>query len=64
MVITLEGPLSNPVLKNSKTWRVDQYVGTILSGEYVVLDTKHFTCMQDENNMISIVKSMAATLIG
>ena len=56
MVITLEGPLSNPVLKNSSTGVWIQYVGTILSGESVVLDTKHYTCLQGENNMISIVK--------
>lgn len=56
LVITLEGPLSNPILKNSSTGIWIQYVGTILSGESVVLDTKHYTCMQDENNMISIVK--------
>ena len=56
MVITLEGPLSNPVLKNSSTGVWIQYVGTILSGESVVLDTKHYTCLQGEDNMISIVK--------
>ena len=56
LVITLEGPLSNPVLRNSSTGVWIQYVGTILSGESVVLNTKHYTCMQGENNMISIVK--------
>ena len=56
MVITLEGPLSNPVLKNSSTGVWIQYVGTILSGESVVLDTKHFTCLQGNENRISIVK--------
>ena len=56
MVITMEGPLSNPVLKNSSTGVWIQYVGTILSEESVVLDTKHYTCLQGEDNMISIVK--------
>ena len=56
MVITLEGPLSNPVLRNRNNGVWIQYVGTIASGKAVVLDTKCFTCMQDEDNMISIVK--------
>ena len=56
MVITLEGPLSNPILRNRNNGVWIQYVGTILSGESVVLDTKHYTCMQDEDNMISIVR--------
>ena len=56
MVITLVGPLSNPVLRNKNSGIWIQYIGTILSGESVVLDTKHYTCMQDEDNMISIVK--------
>ena len=56
MVITLEGPLSNPILKNLSTGVWLQYVGTILNGEAVVLDTKCFTCLQGDQNMISIVK--------
>ena len=56
MVITLEGPLSNPILRNKNNGVWIQYVGTIASGQVVVLDTKHFTCMQGEDNMISIVK--------
>lgn len=56
MEITLAGPLSNPVLRNQNNGVWIQYLGTILSGESVVLDTKHFTCQQDEENMISIVK--------
>lgn len=56
MVITLEGPLSNPVLRNRNNGIWIQYLGTILSGESVVLDTKHFTCLQGDENMISIVK--------
>ena len=56
MVITLEGPLSNPVLRNWNNGVWIQYVGTIASGQVVVLDTKYFTCMQGEDNMISIVK--------
>ena len=56
MVITLEGPLSNPILRNRNNGIWIQYVGTIANGQSVVLDTKHFTCMQDEDNMISIVK--------
>ena len=56
MVITLEGPLSNPVLRNRNNGVWIQYVGTIASGQVVVLDTKYFTCMQGEDNMISIVK--------
>ncbi len=56
MVITLDGPLSNPVLKNRNNGIWIQYVGTIASGQSVVLDTKHFTCLQGEDNMISIVK--------
>ena len=56
MVITLEGPLSNPVLKNRNNDIWIQYVGTIGSGTSVVWDTKHFTCLQGDDNMISIVK--------
>ena len=56
MVITLEGPLSNPILRNKNNGVWIKYVGTIASGQVVVLDTKHFTCMQGEDNMISIVK--------
>jgi len=56
MVITLTGPLSNPVLRNQNNGVWIQYLGTILNGESVVLDTKHFTCFQGEDNMISIVK--------
>lgn len=56
MVITMEGPLSNPVLRNQNNGVWVQYIGTIPIGKAVVLDTKRFTCMQDEDNMISIVK--------
>ena len=56
MVITLEGPLSNPVLRNRNNGVWIQYLGTIASGKAVMLDTRHFTCMQGEDNMISIVK--------
>ena len=56
MVITLEGPLSNPVLRNRSNGIWIQYVGSIANGKALVLDTKHFTCMQGEDNMISIVK--------
>ena len=56
MVITMEGPLSNPVLRNRNNGIWIQYVGTIASGKAVVLDTKHFTCLQGADNMISIVK--------
>ena len=56
MVITLEGPLSNPVLRNRNNGVWIQYVGTIASGKAVVLGTKYFTCLQGEDNMISIVK--------
>ncbi len=56
MVITLAGPLSNPVLRNLNNGIWIQYLGTILSGESVVLNTKYFTCLQGDENMISIVK--------
>ena len=56
MVITLTGPLSNPILRNLNNGIWIQYLGTILNGESVVLDTKYFTCVQGEDNMISIVK--------
>ena len=56
MVITLTGPLSNPVLRNLNNGVWIQYLGTILSGATVVMDTKYFTCVQGEDNMISIVK--------
>ena len=56
MVITLIGPQSNPILRNQNNGIWIQYLGTILSGESVVLDTKYFTCVQGEDNMISIVK--------
>jgi len=56
LVITLEGPLSNPILKNKNNGVWIQYIGTILSGESVVLNTRYFTCLQGDQNMISIVK--------
>ena len=56
MVITLEGPLSNPVLKNRNNGVWIQYVGTIANGESVIFDTKYFTCLQGDENRISIVK--------
>ncbi len=56
LVITLEGPLSNPILRNQNNGIWIQYVGTILSGDSVVMDTKYYTCMQGDQNMISIVK--------
>ena len=56
MVITLEGPLSNPILRNKNNGVWIQYVGTIASGQVVVLDTKYYTCLQGDQNMISIVK--------
>ena len=56
LVITLEGPLSNPVLRNRNNDVWIQYVGTIPDGKSVILDTKHFTCLQGADNMISIVK--------
>ena len=56
MVITLEGPLSNPILRNRNNGIWIQYVGTIASGQAVVLDTKYYTCLQGDQNMISIVK--------
>ena len=56
MVITMEGPLSNPILRNRNNGVWIQYVGAIASGRSVVLDTEHFTCLQGEDNMISIVK--------
>lgn len=56
MVITLEGPLSNPIIKNQNNGIWIQYLGTIASGDAVVLDTKYFTCLQEDSNMISIVK--------
>ena len=56
MVITMEGPLSNPILRNRNNGIWIQYVGTIASEESVALDTKHFTCLQGNENRISIVK--------
>ena len=56
LVITLDGPLSNPVIRNKNNGIWIQYVGTILSGESVILDTKYYTCLQGDQNMISIVK--------
>ena len=56
MVITLEGPLSNPIIRNQNNDVWLQYLGTIASGEAVVLDTRYFTCLQGDENMISIVK--------
>jgi hypothetical protein len=56
MIITLEGPLSNPILRNQNNGVWMQYVGTIASEEAVALDTKHFTCLQGNENRISIVK--------
>ena len=56
MVITLEGPLNNPILRNQSNGVWLQYLGTIASGESVVIDTKFYTCLQGDENMISIVK--------
>jgi len=56
MVITLEGPLSNPIIKNQNNGVWIQYLGTIASGESVVLDTKYYTCLQGDSNLISIVR--------
>jgi Phage tail protein. len=56
MVITLEGPLSNPIIRNQNNGIWLQYLGTIASGESVVLDTKYYTCLRGTTNMISIVK--------
>lgn len=56
MAITLEGSLSNPVLRNRNNGVWIQYLGTIANGESVVLNTKYFTCLQGEDNRISIVK--------
>ncbi len=56
MVITFEGPLSNPILRNQSNGVWLQYLGTIASGESVALDTKYFTCLQGDESMISIVK--------
>jgi len=56
MVIKLEGPLSNPILRNQGAGVWIQFLGTILSGESVILDAKYYTCLQGDQNMISIVK--------
>jgi phage-related protein len=56
MVITLEGPLSNPLIRNQNNSVWIQYLGTLASGETVVIDTKYFTCLKGNTNMISIIK--------
>ena len=56
MVITLEGPLSNPIIRNQNNGVWLQYLGAIASGESVVIDTKFYTCLQGDENRISIVK--------
>jgi phage-related protein len=56
MVITLEGPLSNPLIRNQNNSVWIQYLGAIASGETVVIDTKYFTCLKGNTNAISIIK--------
>lgn len=56
MVITLEGPLSNPIIRNQNNGIWIQFLGTIASGESVILETKYYTCLKGNTNMISIVK--------
>ena len=56
MVITLEGPLSNPIIRNQNNGVWIQFLGTIASGESVVLNTKYYTCLKGNTNMISIIK--------
>lgn len=56
MVITLSGPLSNPVIRNQNNSVWVQVVGEILSGQTLVLDTKYFKCTRGTENMISLVR--------
>lgn len=54
--ITLTGPLSNPKLENTNNGIWLQYLGSIASGETVILNTADFTCIKSTTNMISGVK--------
>ncbi len=55
-IITFTGPLSNPMIKNLNNGIWLQYLGSILAGETVVLNTKDFTCKKGISNMVSAVK--------
>lgn len=54
--IKLTGPLSNPLIQNMNNGVWLQYLGSIGSGESIIFNTKHFTCLQGNTNMISVVK--------
>lgn len=56
MEIRLIGPMSNPVLMNTNNGVWVQYLGNINVGEIVTLNTKNFSCIKGEHNVISTVK--------
>lgn len=45
LVFTLNGPLKNPVIRNSTTGDQISYTGTIPSGAYVTIDTASGSCL-------------------
>lgn len=53
MVIKLQGPLANPVLRHKGSGIWLQFMGAIEIGETVVLDTGSFTCAKNGSNLIS-----------
>ena len=55
-VVTLTGPLESPKIEcvDSGVWL--QYMGSIGSGETVVINTEDFTCEKGGMNMISAIK--------
>lgn len=56
MIITLTGPLTNPVITNVENDIWLQYLGVIAQGETVVLNTKDFSCIKGTSNMIGAIK--------
>ena len=55
-IITLEGPLDSPQLKNANNNIWLKYQGAIEEGETVTINTKDFTCEKDGENYISAIK--------
>lgn len=56
MRITLTGPLSNPILRNQNNGVWIQYLGTIASGEAVLIETGTFRCQKGAENQLSVIK--------
>lgn len=55
-LITLTGPLANPVIENLSNGVWLQYLGVINNGETVIIDTENFNCFKGSLNVISALK--------